>query len=126
MSRAAKKARLLEEQIEQANGREVLQAEGEAGQCPICGRELGTVNVDKHHLVPKTHGGKEKFLIHKICHRKIHATFTEKELEKQYHTWAELLTHPEMKKFVAWVQKKPSDYYSGSDETQVRNGKRRR
>ena len=50
--------------------------------CPICDRELGNINVDKHHLVPKTRGGKDKFLIHKICHRKIHATFTEKELEK--------------------------------------------
>lgn len=94
--------------------------------CPICDRVLGTINVDKHHLVPKTHGGKEKFLVHKICHRKIHATFTEKELEKQYHTWAELRAHPEIEKFVLWVAKKPSDYYAGSDETQDRKGKRRR
>lgn len=94
--------------------------------CPICTRELGKINVDKHHLIPKTHGGKEKFLIHKICHRKIHATFTEKELEKKYFTWEELLTHDEIKKFVEWVAKKPIDYYAGSDETQERNGKRRK
>ena len=56
----------------------------EPEKCPICIRELGDVNVDKHHLIPKTHGGKEKFLIHEICHRKIHATFTEKELEKKF------------------------------------------
>lgn len=100
--------------------------EEESKDCPICGRELGTINVDKHHLVPKTRGGKEKFLIHKICHRKIHATFTEKELEKKYHTWEELRAHPEIQKFVEWVQKKSSDYYAGSDETQDRKGKRRR
>ena len=95
-------------------------------KCPICDRELGDVNVDKHHLIPKTHGGKEKFLIHKICHRKIHATFTEKELEKKYFTWDELKSHEEIKKFIEWVAKKSIDYYAGSDETQERNGKRRR
>lgn len=94
--------------------------------CPICDRVLGDINVDKHHLIPKTHGGKEKFLIHKVCHRKIHATFTEKELEKKYFTWEELLIHPEIQKFVEWIKKKPIDYYGGSDETQERNGKRYR
>jgi hypothetical protein len=99
--------------------------------CPICDRELGDVNlpssnVDRHHLIPKTHGGKEQFFIHKICHRKIHATFTEKELEKKFNTWEELRAHDEIKKFVEWVAKKPIDYYAGSDETQVRNGKRHR
>ena len=94
--------------------------------CPICKRTLGTINVDRHHLVPKTHGGKEMFEIHKICHRKIHATFTEKELEKKFHTWEELTSNEEIKKFVEWVQKKPSEYYDGSNETQARNAKRRR
>jgi len=74
--------------------------------------------------VPKTHGGKEKHLVHRICHRKVHATFTEKELEKRYHVWAELRAHEEIIKFVAWVQKKPIDYYAGSDETQSRKAKR--
>jgi hypothetical protein len=87
---------------------------------------LGDLNVDKHHLVPKTHGGKEKHLVHRICHRKVHATFTEKELEKRYSTWAELRTHEEIIKFIAWVAKKDPSYYVGSDETNVRSSKRRR
>ena len=94
--------------------------------CPICDREMGSINVNRHHLIPKTHGGKDQFKIHKICHRKIHATFTEKELEKVYHTWEELRAHPEIQKFVKWVQKKEIGYYAGSDETQERNQKRRR
>jgi hypothetical protein len=39
-------------------------------RCPLCGRVLGTVNIDRHHLVPKTFKGREQFPIHKICHRK--------------------------------------------------------
>ena len=47
--------------------------------CPLCGRPLGTVNIDRHHLVPKSFKGTEQFPIHKICHRKIHSVLTEKE-----------------------------------------------
>lgn len=92
--------------------------------CPICGREYGS-STDKHHLIPKTRGGKETTRLHKICHRKIHATFTEKELEKKFNSPEALLENEEIKKFVQWVQKKPIDYYDSSVETRVRKGKRR-
>ena len=98
--------------------------ENQTAPCAICGRPLGLVNVDRHHLVPKTHGGKQQYFLHKICHRKIHSVFTEKELEKVYHTWDLLKNHPEMIAFIAWVSKKPTDFYSGSKETSVRKGKR--
>lgn len=82
--------------------------------CPICHRILGTENVNQHHLIPKSRKGKEKFHIHKICHRKIHATFTEKELEKKFNTWDELRNHEMMQDFIKWVQKKPPEFYDGS------------
>ena len=82
--------------------------------CPICKRLLGEVNIDRHHLVPKCRGGKEMFHVHRICHRKVHATFTEKELEKKYHTWDEINAHHEIQKFVEWVQRKPIDFYDGT------------
>ena len=62
--------------------------------------------VDEHHLVPKTFGGKETFTLHRICHRKIHATFTERELLNYYNTFERLRDHTEIQKFVAWVKKK--------------------
>ena len=95
-------------------------------KCPICDRELGDVMVDEHHLIPKTFGGKETFTVHRICHRKIHATFTERELLNYYHTWERIREHSEFEKFIPWVRKKPIDYYSGTDETQSRKNKRRR
>ena len=61
--------------------------------CPLCWRVLGIVNIDEHHLIPKTFKGKAKEPLHKICHRKIHATFTERELLKHYHTWERLREH---------------------------------
>jgi 5-methylcytosine-specific restriction endonuclease McrA len=93
-------------------------------KCGLCGRELGTVLVEDHHLIPKTFKGKETVAIHKICHRKIHATFTERELQHHYHTLERILEHEEIQKFVKWVAKRSIDYYSGSNETTVRKGKR--
>jgi hypothetical protein len=93
--------------------------------CGICGRELGTVAIDQHHLLPKTFKGKETVPLHKICHRKIHATFTERELANHYHTLERLREHSEIQSFVKWVAKKEPGYYSGSDETVERKKKRR-
>ena len=81
--------------------------------------------VDEHHLVPKTFKGKETVTLHRICHRKIHSVFQERELLKYYNTIERIREHTEIQKFAAWVAKKPLDYYSGSDETTVRKGKRR-
>lgn len=79
--------------------------------CPLCGRVLGTVNIDRHHLVPKTFKGKEQFPIHKICHRKIHSVLTERELLHHYHTWEALRAHPDIQTFIRWVANKPPGFY---------------
>lgn len=48
-------------------------------KCPLCDRELiNGGSIDEHHLIPKSHKGKEKVTLHKVCHRALHATFTEK------------------------------------------------
>lgn len=94
--------------------------------CPICQRPLGTENIDEHHLIPKSKKGKETATLHRICHRKIHATFTEKELAQHYNTAEALLESEEIQAFVRWVAKKPPGYYDCSDETASRKKKRKR
>ena len=82
------------------------------GACPLCGRELvAGESVDEHHLVPKSRGGTVKEQMHRICHRKIHATFTEKELAREFHTWQALREHPVMADFIQWVANKPAEFY---------------
>ena len=101
----------------------------ETDKCELCGRELGSVNIDEHHLIPKTFKGKSDKTnlrpMHKICHRKLHASLSEREMLNYYHTFARLLEHEEIQKFVKWVATKSLDYYSGSDETKIRKSKRR-
>jgi hypothetical protein len=98
----------------------------EEAKCPLCKRQLGLKNVDEHHLVPKTFKGRETVTLHRICHRKIHATFTERELLNHYNTLEKLLEHDHIRSFVSWVARKPPEYYDGSKETAERKSKRRR
>ena len=85
-----------------------------ADLCGLCDRILGKINIDHHHLIPKMHGGKETVPIHKICHRKIHSLFTEKELQKKYYSFTLLRENEDIRSFIKWVQKKDPDFYDGS------------
>jgi hypothetical protein len=91
------------------------------GTCPLCGRPMVSgPSIDEHHLVPASFGGKEKTLMHRICHQKIHATLSEKELAAWYHTVERLRSQEDIRKFIAWVRRKPPEYYDRSRFSQQR------
>jgi len=46
-----------------------------------------------------------------MCHRKIHTTLTDGELEGPLATPDGLRDHPEIGHYVAWVAGKPPDFY---------------
>lgn len=94
--------------------------------CPMCHRPLGDVHVQQHHLMPKMYGGRQTIAIHKMCHQKIHATFTEAELRTYYHTVDRLLEHHEIQKFVKWIGKKDPSFYDKNDDTHHRKSRRKR
>jgi len=89
-------------------------------QCELCGREVD--EVTKHHLIPRTRHAnkrnkrefdrrevKERIpLLCRPCHKQIHALFSEKELERNYNTLEALKPHPEVAKFIAWLEDKPA------------------
>ncbi len=85
-------------------------AEGEV-ICPLCLRPIPPSQRDRHHLVPKSRGGRETAFLHRICHRQVHALFTETELARHFATADALMAHPEMQTFVAWVRTKPDDFF---------------
>lgn len=86
-----------------------------AANCPLCNRPLEPgPSTDEHHLIPKSQGGKAKAVIHRICHRKIHATFSERELAQDFSSWSALRLHPEIAAFLRWVANKPVTFYDNS------------
>lgn len=87
------------------------------GKCPICDRDMWKgPSIDRHHLVPKCRGGTDTEFMHKICHRKIHSIWTEKELEKTYNNVEIILQNEEIQKFIIWVKKKEPDFYDKNDQ----------
>jgi hypothetical protein len=78
--------------------------------CPLCERPIPAAQRDAHHLVPRSLGGRYTEYLHRICHRQIHALFTEAELARSYHTVEALLAHPEVQRFVRWVRTRPPGF----------------
>ncbi len=86
--------------------------------CPLCEREIPDSQRDAHHLVPKSKGGRQTEYLHRICHRQIHALFTETELARQFNSVEALLADSDIALFVAWVKTKPADFMERTRKSQ--------
>ncbi len=82
--------------------------------CPLCEREIPPALESRHHLVPKLKGGAHGpvAILHRICHTKIHTSLSEAEIAQHYDTIAKLREHPEIRRFIAWIAKRPIDHQS--------------
>jgi len=85
---------------------------GESGEeCWLCSRPLG-LHIQWHHPVPKAKGGRDTVPVHPICHRAIHANFTNAELARNGGGREALLANAVIAKFVRWVGSKPPDFHA--------------
>lgn len=83
--------------------------------CPICLRPIPPdVPQSLHHLIPKLKGGKggPTVLIHHICHKEVHARFSEAELARQFNTPESIRGDPRMERFLAWIARRPPEFLS--------------
>lgn len=97
--------------------------------CPICKREAGS-KMEDHHLIPKMTGGRhgETIAIHRVCHRMIHHTFTEKQLRDSYHSVELLLNHKTIEgftKFVYRAHRHDVEWNGDVHDTKERKAKRK-
>lgn len=84
-----------------------------AERCLLCGRVLiEGPSTNLHHLIPRCYGGRVAARMHRICHNKIHAVFSEKEMAQYFHTAERLLEHDDVRKFITWVRKKDPEFFS--------------
>lgn len=71
--------------------------------CPLCRRP--NREPSEHHLIPRTRGGTTTTTICRDCHSAIHATFSNKQLERQYSTIEALLGHAEFAATIRFISK---------------------
>lgn len=79
--------------------------------CFLCGRPLGA-KTEFHHPVPRSRGGRHTEPVHPICHRTIHATFTNKELARDFAGADALRAHPSIQVFLTFIADKDPDFHA--------------
>jgi hypothetical protein len=84
------------------------------GLCPLCGRPLiPGPSVNAHHPLPRRYGGRDTVGMHRICHDKLHAVFSDAELRALGPSLDHLRAHPAIAAFARWVARKPPDFVDG-------------
>lgn len=93
--------------------------------CPLCGREIPDRLESRHHLIPLLKGGAHGpiAVLHRACHSKIHAVFSEAELARNFNTIEQILTNSEMETFAKWIAKRPIDFDDGTPNQRRRRKK---
>lgn len=79
--------------------------------CWLCGRGFETL-IQWHHPVPKSKKGRATVPVHPICHKAIHANFTNAELARIGDDADAIRAHPAIAKFVKWVARKEPDFHA--------------
>ena len=80
-------------------------------KCWLCCRPFETL-IQWHHPVPKAKKGRATVPVHPICHKTIHATFTNAQLARIGDDPEALRQDPAIAKFVEWVASKPPDFHA--------------
>ena len=79
--------------------------------CWLCERPLGA-RVEYHHPVPKSRGGRATVPVHPICHRTLHARFSNAELARFGGERGALAQDAEVARFLGWVAGKDPDFHA--------------
>lgn len=73
--------------------------------CALCEREVSFVT--RHHLIPKSEGGREVVPLCSPCHKTLHNFFSNRTLLTELHTIEALRTEPEIARYLTWVRQQP-------------------
>jgi len=77
-------------------------------ECTICKRKVPPQFQEKHHLVPKSRKGKKTILVCSNCGNQLHKLFTNREMERTYHTVEAIIGDERVQKWIKWVGKRKS------------------
>src|ERR671913_408325 len=94
------------------------------GRCELCGRAVGKDGLTRHHLLPRSRARKMKrrrkgrqelkrrspgktVALCGPCHRNVHVSIGNAELQRGYDSVEALRDHPGVRRFTEWVKDKP-------------------
>ena len=97
---------------------------GAEGMCELCGRRVKEDRLTRHHLLPRSRARKMKrrrkgrqelrrrdpartIALCTPCHRNVHLSIGNADLERGYDSVEALRDHPGVRKFTDWVKDKP-------------------
>ena len=89
--------------------------------CPLCERET-TGRLSRHHLVPRSKGGKKTVPICHHCHRTIHAFYDNRRLRDELNTVESLQAEPTFAAHLEWLRKRPAEQKLRTRTRRARNG----
>jgi hypothetical protein len=72
-------------------------------RCALCEREVRSVS--KHHIVPKSEGGRNTVDLCSACHKTLHSFFKNETLAEKLSTLDALREDPDIARYLAWVRK---------------------
>ena len=79
--------------------------------CSLCERSVPANLITLHHLKPKSRGGQAEHRtpLCKPCHKQLHATYTNKELDLKLDSLESLRQAEQLQPFLAWIRKQKPD-----------------
>jgi hypothetical protein len=90
-------------------------------KCELCNL---IVNTRKHHLIPKSKGGKTTIDCCETCENFLHKTWSHNELRDTYNNVKTILADVKFQKFLKWRLKQPPITVFHSDIGKFRNRKK--
>jgi hypothetical protein len=89
--------------------------------CPLC--ERPNYHPTDHHLTPKCRGGKVTATLCRDCHRAIHVTFSNKQLEREFNNVDALMANEKFARMVHYIAKQDGRVKMTINREQRRRGR---
>lgn len=74
-------------------------------RCALCERQVR--QTSRHHLIPKSEGGREVVSLCLTCHKTLHQFYSNRTLLDKLHTIERLRAEPAIARYLEWVRKQP-------------------
>ena len=77
----------------------------QSSRCALCEREVS--HITRHHLIPRSEGGREVVDLCIPCHKTLHTFFRNQTLLVELHTLDALRWQPEIVRYLKWIRTQP-------------------